>query len=50
MEKRPFDGVVMEVTGRTAEGKPCSLRETFSNMKWQREWFDDVQLYKLVVA
>jgi hypothetical protein len=39
MEKRPFDGVVMEVTGRTADGKTCSLRETFSNAKWQREWF-----------
>ena len=39
MEKRPFDGVVLEVTGRTAEGKPCPLREAFSNQKWQREWF-----------
>ena len=39
MEKRPFDGVVLEVTGRTADGKPCSLRETFSKAKWQREWF-----------
>ena len=39
MEKRPFDGVVLEVTGRTADGKPCSLREAFGNQKWQREWF-----------
>jgi hypothetical protein len=39
MEKRPFDGVVLEVTGHTAAGEPCSLRETFSNAKWQRVWF-----------
>ena len=39
MEKRPFDGVMLEVTGRTAEGKPCPLREAFSNQKWQRAWF-----------
>jgi hypothetical protein len=39
MQKRPFDGVVLELTGRTAEGKPCSLRETFSKAKWRREWF-----------
>ena len=39
MEKRPFDGVVIEVTGQTAEGKPCPLRAAFSNQKWQREWF-----------
>ena len=39
MEKRPFDGVVIEVTGRTTEGRPCQLREAFSNQKWQREWF-----------
>jgi hypothetical protein len=39
MEKRPFDGVVLEVTGRTTDGKPCLLRETFANEKWQREWF-----------
>ena len=39
LEKQPFDGVVIEVTGRTAEGKPCPLREAFGNQKWQREWF-----------
>ena len=39
MEKRPFDGVVIEVTGHTADGKPCPLRAAFSNQKWQREWF-----------
>jgi hypothetical protein len=39
MEKRPFDGVVIEVTGQTAEGKPCPLCSAFSNQKWQREWF-----------
>ena len=39
MEKRPFDGVVLEATGVTAEGKSCSLRPAFSNQRWQREWF-----------
>ena len=39
MEKRPFDGVVLEVTGRTTEGKSCSLRTAFANEPWQREWF-----------
>jgi hypothetical protein len=39
MEKRPFDGVVLEATGRTAEGKPCPLREVFGNEEWRREWF-----------
>ena len=39
MEKRPFDGVILEVAGRTAQDKPCLLREAFSKQKWQREWF-----------
>ena len=39
MEKQPFDGVVLEVTGRTAEGKPCPAAAAFCNQKWQRAWF-----------
>jgi hypothetical protein len=39
MEKRPFDGVVLEATGHNAEGKLCSLRAAFSSQPWQREWF-----------
>ncbi len=39
MEKQPFDGVVIELTGHTDEGKSCPLSVTFSNQKWQREWF-----------
>jgi hypothetical protein len=39
MEKRPFDGVVIQATGQAAEGKPCPLCEAFSDQKWQREWF-----------
>ncbi len=39
MEKRPFDGVVIEITGRTEEDKPCDLRRGFSNQRWRREWF-----------
>jgi hypothetical protein len=39
MEKQPFDGVVLELTGRTAEGKPCVLRSAFSGETWQPAWF-----------
>jgi len=39
MEKRPFDGVVMEVVGRVDEKKRCALRRAFADEKWQREWF-----------
>ncbi len=39
MEKQPFDGVVLEVTGRTAKGEPYPLRAAFHNEKWQRAWF-----------
>ncbi len=39
MEKQPFDGVVLELTGRTAEGKPCPLRPAFSSEAWQPAWF-----------
>jgi len=39
MEKRPFDGVVLRITGRTGEGKLCPLCTVFSNEKWQQEWF-----------
>lgn len=42
MEKRPFDGVVIEVSGRTPDGKPCPIRPTFSSQKWQAEWFGQV--------
>ena len=39
MEKQPFDGVVLELTGHTAEGKSCLLRSTFSSEAWQPAWF-----------
>jgi hypothetical protein len=39
MEKRPFDGVILELSGNNAEGKPCSLRAAFSGQPWQRAWF-----------
>jgi hypothetical protein len=39
MEKRPFDGVVLDATGYNADGKPRSLRAAFSSQPWQREWF-----------
>jgi len=40
MEKRPFDGVVIEVTGRIDEKRRCQMRQTFTKEKWQREWFE----------
>ena len=40
MEKRPFDGVVVEVAGRIDDKRRCAMRQTFSNEKWQREWFE----------
>jgi hypothetical protein len=50
MEKRPFDGVVIEVVGHVDEKKRCDLRGTFVNAKWQREWFqpcvDDLRACK----
>ena len=39
MEKQPFDGVMLELTGRNAEGKPCVLRSAFSSETWQPAWF-----------
>jgi hypothetical protein len=42
IERQPFDGVVIEVAGRTPDGKRCSIRPTFSREKWQREWFQPV--------
>jgi len=39
MEKQPFDGVMLEITGRTADGKPCPLRPAFSSEAWQPTWF-----------
>ena len=39
MEKQPFDGVVIELTGHTDEGKSCPLSVAFSNQNWRREWF-----------
>jgi hypothetical protein len=39
MEKRPFDGVVIEVTGQIDAKRRCHLPTTFSSEKWQRQWF-----------
>ncbi|HUT33603.1 MAG TPA: hypothetical protein VNE39_09000 [Planctomycetota bacterium] len=39
MEKRPFDGVVVNVVGQADAKRRCSLRTAFLNEKWQREWF-----------
>jgi len=39
MEARPFDGVVIDVTGRINDKRACALPWAFVNEKWQREWF-----------
>ncbi len=39
MEKRPFDGVVLQVVGRRDDGKDCLLRWAFLDEKWERRWF-----------
>ena len=41
MEKRPFDGVIIALTGRSDDKKPCDLRTTFVHAKWQRAWFKE---------
>ena len=41
MEKRPFDGVVIAIVGRTGDGKPCHLRAAFHNQPWHKEWFEE---------
>lgn len=42
IERQPFDGVVIEVTGKKPDGKPCSIRTTFHNQPWDQEWFQPV--------
>ena len=40
MERRPFDGVVIEVLGHVDETKRCRLRTAFVDATWQRQWFE----------
>ena len=39
LEKRPFDGVVLEVIGHTPDRKPVALQWAFGRDIWQRDWF-----------
>jgi len=39
MEKRPFDGIVINVVGRGEDKKPVDLRLAFSRQPWKYEWF-----------
>ena len=41
MESRPFDGVVVAVSGRTPEGKAVSLGWAFQKGAWERAWFQE---------
>jgi hypothetical protein len=39
MEKRPFDGIILNVVGRGDDKKPCQLRAAFSKQPWKYDWF-----------
>ena len=39
IEQRPFDGVVVRVTGQAGNGRPCHLRWASVDSKWEQEWF-----------
>lgn len=39
MERRPFDGVVLEAVGRRDDGRPCPVRALFHAEPWKTEWF-----------
>jgi hypothetical protein len=39
IEAQPFDGLMITVTGRGDDGKPCPLRAAHSATLWRREWF-----------
>lgn len=39
MEKSPFDGVIIGVTGKQENGDSVSVRNTFNNVPWKKEWF-----------
>ncbi len=39
IEKRPFDGIVLELVGHVDDTKRCRMRGTFVDQRWKREWF-----------
>lgn len=39
IEKTPFDGVTLSVTGKDDTGKVVSTQSAFSNIPWKKEWF-----------
>ncbi len=50
MEKRPFDGVVIQLVGRIDEKKQCPMVAAFQAEPWKFEWFqpciDDLKACK----
>jgi hypothetical protein len=40
IDKRPFDGIVVEALGRNDEGKPVKLGWAFHSEKWKQAWFE----------
>ncbi|MDY0169619.1 MAG: hypothetical protein RBS80_23960 [Thermoguttaceae bacterium] len=41
MDTRPFDGVVVSVSGQTPEGRTVPLNWAFLKGRWDRAWFQD---------
>lgn len=39
MEKTPFDGVIIGVTGKNDEGKTVQARAAFTDTPWKKAWF-----------
>jgi len=39
MEKTPFDGVIIGVTGKDDAGKTVQARSAFSDVPWKKAWF-----------
>ena len=39
IEKRPFDGVVVQAIGAGDKKQPVSFGSAFGNQEWKREWF-----------
>lgn len=39
MEKAPFNGVVIGVTGKDPQGNLIQVREAFANVPWEKAWF-----------
>lgn len=41
MQKRPFDGIVINVVGRREDGTTIQLRQTLTDKPWKYDWFQE---------